>query len=362
MKLIHRYIWRIGLRNLAVALLVLTTLFLAVDFFDRIDNIASEDASFGTVFLYFLLKIPFIVNTLIPIAMLMATLFTIGLLSKNSELTAMRASGIPVFQIALPLLKLAALLSVISIILGETLVPYATRRTKEIYNIDIQKKDETGDFSQSNFWWRDGERFFSADIFDSRDNTLHDVSILDLDEEFRIRTRYETKQINWLDDLLRWSMQDVETYRFRLGKASVTHERSLPVKIRENPQDFYNIKTDPDTMSFIELRKFIRKQHDNGLATTGYYTDLYDKFSFPLITIVVTIVILPFSMFPARSGSLAVPLIAGIGIAFAYYAVHSLSIALGRAEIWPPLLAALAANLLMLGVGIVLNLGAESPS
>ncbi|MCB0321690.1 MAG: LptF/LptG family permease, partial [Bdellovibrionales bacterium] len=93
MRILHRYILMQQLRNLFLSCLMFTCLFLFVDFFDRIDNLMEGGASFGTTMTYFSLKIPFFFNLTLPISTLVATLFTFGLLTRNSELTAMRSTG-----------------------------------------------------------------------------------------------------------------------------------------------------------------------------------------------------------------------------------------------------------------------------
>ena len=102
MTVIHKYVLREVVRYLILSCVALCTLFLVVDFFDRIDNILEANASLHSVVLYFLLKIPQFFTLTLPIAMLSAVMLGFGLLSKNSEVTAMRASGMKIFWIARP--------------------------------------------------------------------------------------------------------------------------------------------------------------------------------------------------------------------------------------------------------------------
>ena len=115
-------------------------------------------------------------------------------------------------------------------------------------------------------------------------------------------------------------------------------------------------------MSYRRLSKFIREQKANGLAVSSYYADLYEKIAFPCVSFIVVLVSLPFALKPARTGSMAGSFLAGLVIGFTYYAVHSFSVAMGRAEMYPALLAAWMANILLGVIGVILNLGAESPS
>jgi lipopolysaccharide export system permease protein len=370
MTLLHRYIFSTLLRNFVLSASGFTFLFLIIDVFDRIDNILPEDAPFGLILEYFLLKVPFMLSTMMPVAMMVSVMLTFGVLSKNSELTAMRAAGLKILWISKPAFIFAAVMGFVTLLFNETLVPYCTRRVKEIYNIDIQQKDKKGGYSQADFWWRNGSDFYSASIFDSRDNTLHDFAWLTLDRTFQINKRFDAASVAWLGGDLGWSMAKVTEYNILYAADTksrpevnvVGRYRQLPLAIRDSPQEFYDVKTDPDTMSFRQLRRFMRRQAANGVPISGYYADLQQKFSFPFVVLIVVAVVLPFSLKSARSGSLAMGFVAALVVAFSYYAVHSFSLAMGRAELWPPLLAAWMANILMGIVGAILLWGAESPS
>ena len=184
-------------------------LFLVFDFFDRIDNFIAAGASPVSVIEYFVFKVPLMLNLMLPVAMLVATMFTLGILSKNSEITAMRASGLTVFWIAKPIYILGIVLSLLSILMNETFVPYASRRVAEIYNIDIRQKDKTGRYSQTDFWWRTKDTFYSVNTFDSRVNTLLGFSIFRLSKDFDVVKRTDADTVEWLKPSLGWQMSDV---------------------------------------------------------------------------------------------------------------------------------------------------------
>ena len=363
MKILHRYLLKIFLRNLALCLGTVTTLFLVFDFFERIDEIVAAGGGFGATLQYFLLKLPLVINLMLPISTLVASLLTFGLLSKQSEVTAMRSSGLSIAWISAPILAATFALSIISFVFSETVVPFAQRRANEVYNIDIKEKHARGRYSQEDVWWRSQNQFYSVGMFDSRSNKMHDLSVFEITREFEVVRRTDAPMVSWINPLLGWSMENPVEFRFPPGEgAHMRSYSSLPLPIPETPEDLYDARTDSQSMSFRSLRKYIKKQLRNGIPVTELYTDLHDKFSFPFIVFVITLVSLPFALLPARSGSLALSFIAGIAIGFAYYAVHSFSISLGRADIWPPFIAAWMANVLMGAIGVILNLGAESPT
>lgn len=363
MNILHRYILNQFLRTFALCLAGLVFLFLIFDFMDRIDNILGEDISVFTVLSYFLYKIPMTLTLMLPVAGLTSTLLTFGLLSKNSEITAMRSAGIRVFWLAKPVLITGLVLSLVGLLLNETLVPYSQQRSKDIYNIDIKQKDQRGSYSESNIWWREGNSFFFASLFDSRVKSFLDLLQLRIDNHFRITERIDAAQTKWVNKELGWTMENGTEYNFENRTAPTANKFSrFPLPISKQPKDLFDYTTDPQIMSLRQLRKFMRQQVANGLNVRGYLTDLHQKIAFPFVNFIVILVALPFSLKPARSGSMASSFIVGMVLGFTYYAVHSFSIALGRAELYPPILAAWMANVLLGVMGIILNVGAESPN
>lgn len=361
MKILHRYIFSLLIKNFLIGLATFVFLFLMVDFFDRIDNVLAEKASVWLIILYFACKIPLIVTLMLPVAMIFATLFTFGLLSKSSEITAMRASGVTLIWLARPLLLFSLGLSLLSLFLNEVLVPISERRQKELYNIEIKQKDAKGGYNQTDFWWRNGSQFFAIDLFNSKSKSMRDLSSFEINDDWQVIRRTDAESVHWLTEGLGWSMRKVTRYHFDGDAVKTERFSDLPLPIPETPRDFYEFNDDPTTMSFLDLNNFITKQSSNGVSTKQYLPDLYSKLAFPFIIFITGLLVLPFTLLPARSGSMAVSSLAAIFVAFAYYAVDSFSISMGRAELLPPLLAAWSANIVMGLVAFILNAGSEAP-
>jgi lipopolysaccharide export system permease protein len=361
MKVLHRYIFILLVKNFSIGLVTFVFLFLMVDFLDRIDNILAEKASLGLIVQYFACRIPMIVTLMLPVALIFATLFTFGLLSKSSEITAMRASGVTLLWLARPLLIFGLGLSLVSLLLNEVVVPASERRQKEIYNIKIRQKDTRGGYNQSDFWWRSGSHFYAIELFNSKTKSMKNLSDFELNGDWQVVRRTDAASVRWLTEGLGWSMQNVARYHFDGDLMRIEKLADLPLPIPETPSDFYEFKDDPTTMSFSELRSFINKQSSNGVSTSQYLPDLYGKLAFPFVIFITGVLVLPFTLLPARSGSMATSSLAAIFVAFAYYAVDSFSISMGRAELLPPLLAAWSANIVMGLVAFILNAGSEAP-
>lgn len=364
MNMIQRYLMRNLMYYLLLSIGVMTTLFLVFDFLDRIDNLLAANASFLSAIEYFALKIPLTVTLMLPVSMLSATLFSYGILAKQGEITAMRASGMSLAALSKPVLLTGIAVSLFAFVINETVVPISTRKVREIYNIDISQKDKTGTYSSGDIWWREGGRFFTVERFDSRNSSLNNVSWFDLvSGGFVPERRTDAELGTFVGEDLGWGFRGVKQYEFGDGKFKSLPQQfySISLPLRKTPQDFYDVRTDRYSLGFLAMRQFIKTQSRNGIPVKNYLADLYEKLSFPWVNLLCGMVVLPFAIRPSRSSGLASTILVALLIGFSYYAVHYFSLALGRALIWPPLLAAFMANIVLGAVAVILNLGAEAP-
>lgn len=359
-KIIHRYILKQFLVTLLLCLFAATSLFLIFDFFERSNDFFKSDAEAFDALSYSLYKIPFIIHTMTPVAVLVSTLISVGRLAQNSEVTAMRACGISLFWLCRPLLAAGLLISGLMFVSGETVVPWATQRSEEIYTFDIKKKLEEGAFSRANFWFRSKNRFFDVGLYDSRAEKLYGLSIYEFNENFVLQRRIDANEVEWHGDDIGWTMKSVVEVAFDAsGTMDLSSFRTLPLVIDERPEDFYKLERKPETLDYRGLRQYIERLRGEGVVVTKYLVDLEAKLAFPFVNVIVVLIALPFSLIPARSGSLSRSFIAGVSIGFGYYFVHAFCMSLGAAELIPIIPAAWAANIFLGCLGAYLMLGAE---
>ncbi len=358
--LLHRYVLGQFLAVFILCLLGATVLFVVFDLFEQMRIFLKEDSAFSHAALYILFRIPFVVQLMTPIAVLVATMISVGRLSQLSEVTAMRACGVSLLWLARPLMLCGILFSFLVFIAGETIVPWATERAQEIYTVDIRKQVEKGVFSRTNFWYRSQERFYNIGYYDSRAATIQGLAIFEFDRSFRLRRRIDAKQALWEGPQIGWTMREVVEASFNQGgDVDFSHFEKLPLVIPEEPADLYNFKRHSETMSYTDLRKYIDKLRKDGVSVVSYEVDLAAKFSFPFVNFVVVLIAFPFSLIPARSGTLTASFIAGVTIGFGYHVLHALCTSLGSAELVPIQAAAWAANIILGSIGGYLMAGAE---
>ena len=180
MQTLRNYILKQFIANVILVLVAACTLFLVFDFFERSKTFVREGTSVWLIINYLSYQIPLVIHLMTPIAMLLATLITVGKLSQTSEITAMRACGVSLSWLFTPLLSLSLLVALVHFISAETLVPYSARKVKEVYRIDIRQDDLKGNFDRGNFWFRQDNYFFYSALYDAKSSTLKGLSVYEL--------------------------------------------------------------------------------------------------------------------------------------------------------------------------------------
>lgn len=359
--ILHRYVLTQFLLNVLLCLLASTSLFLIFDFFERIGTFLKEGATLAQVGTYLLLKIPSICQLMTPISVLVSVVLTIGRLSQLSEITAMRACGASVLWLARPLFIAGFCISLLSFVLGETLVPWTSSTVDELYHIDIKKKAERGKYSRANFWYRSGNSFYEIGYYDSRSSEISGLTVFEFEDPgFQLVKRIDAKQAQWVNSTVGWTLKDIREIIFDgQGHTRESNFDKLPWVVNEKPADFYNVKVNPQSLSFRQLYYYIEKLGQEGVPVSDHLVDLASKISFPFVNLVVVLIAFPFALIPARSGSMTRSFIAAVSIGFGYYFLHAISTSLGSAELLPVLPSAWAANVVLGSIGGYFMAGAE---
>lgn len=345
MTILNRYIAKEFCRLFSLVFLSFLSLYLIVDFFEKIRMFLSNNASFDQMLSFFLFSIPMIASLIIPAAVLLATLVTYGSLARTHEIVAMKANGISLYRISLITVAISFVICAISFIIGEFVAPYSNQKADHIRYIEIQKRKTLATFKQHQIWYRGGQGIYNFKIFDSTTDTLKGVSINYLDKKMNLSMRIDAEKAQWLKG--RWVFYNVMIAKFE-GKGS-PNLVIIPQKIidlPETPADFRIAQRDTDQMGYLELRKYVRKIQAEGYDATRYLVDLHGKISFPFVSLLMTLIGISFSLKSERSGSLMQSIGTGIAIGLSYWLVHAFSMSLGRSGTISPLLSAWFANLL----------------
>lgn len=353
MKILDRYLLREYLRNLLFISASFLFLFLIIDFFEKIRMFMSNQATALQMGSYFFYRTPMIVSQILPAAVLVASLVTCGTLSKHSEITAMKANGVSLYRIALPLLIVAALTSLLIFFMNEWVTPHTNDRAEYIRLIEVQKQKSMGSFKQDQIWYRGQKGIYNFRFFDAQSNTLRGITIHYLDRGMNLTMRLDAEKGEWTEG--GWLFHHILITRFEAGQFPLlTKIDRQRVDIPESPSDFKVIQKDVEVMGYFELERYIRKLQAEGYDASRYIVDLHGKVAFPWVSIILAVIGISFSLRSERRGGVAQGIGIGLIIGFSYWLVYAFGMSLGRSGLLPPILAAWFANILFAAASVVL--------
>lgn len=329
-------------------------LFDAFTLFDLLGDIAKNHVSLGVVVSYFAHLLPMMVYQLLPLAALVATLITIGLLAKNNEITAFKASGISLFRLALPLILAGTLLTAGLFLLDNTILPYANQRQDALHD-RIKGRPAQTYFRPTHQWiFGENDTIFNYQLFDPDGNLFGGLNIFELDPAtFQIRRRIFANRAYWEPNLESWilergwirdfSSSSVASYQtFRVD--------SLP-EFSETPSYFKREVFQYNQMNWRQLGNYIESLQRAGFETARLSVEWHKKFAFPLMAAIIVFLAIPFALLVGTRGAVGGIALA-IGISIVYWSIAALFEALGAVGQLPPFVAAWAPDAIFAFAGL----------
>jgi lipopolysaccharide export system permease protein len=344
MLLFDRYILRLFLGFLAAGLVVFVTLYLAVDVMSF--ALRFGDASTSSLIKYYAYQTPWIIYQLMPMACLMATLFTLSSLNKANELVALFSIGVPLVRIASPMLIAVSIVSVLTFWVGDRLLPGFAQKKNYVEFVEIRKKPGLYSTVKTNkIWYRSENVLFNIKTLNPQAARAQDITLYYFDATWNLIQLITAKEVE-----LRGQVWELKNGIVTLFAAESSFPLSKPFddKVISMNEDVSDIQSNTDSsqiMSINQLSKFIDRNKEAGLDTLRYEVDYHAKFSFAFAGVVMCLLGVPFSVSKARSGGAFVSLGICLLLAFGYWAAYSSSLTLGQHGVIPPLLAAWGPNI-----------------
>ena len=351
--IIDLYILRRFLYYFFLILGAFILLFETFTFFELLDDIARHRIPFLVVVNYFRYLIPYLVYQLSPLAALVATLVTLGVLSKNNEITAFKASGISLYRLALPLLASGLVLASALLILDDTYLPYANQRQDALRNQIKGKPAQT--YTRPQRWiFGENSKVYNYDIFDSTQKLFGGLSVIELDPvTFQMKRRIFATRAQWLDTEKTWALESGWVRDFSGG----TVENYTPFKVTSLPElveppSYFNREViQAFQMSWRDLRHYIQGLEVAGFDVSSLTVQWHKKIAYPLIAPVSMLLAVPFAILVGSRGAIG-GIALGVGIGITYWAIAALLEAMGGIGQLPPMLAAWSPDLIFFFLGL----------
>lgn len=351
MRILERYILSEFFKLLLIAVLSFIMLFIMVDLFENMDDLMKHKVPLFASIAFFIYKLPFIISQISPVAVLLSVLLALGILSKHGEITAMKAGGVRILRVLLPLMIFGLIASFGVILMNETLMPTALKK------IDTFRKQWFGiqgsSFGESGMWVRTEAGIFNIRQVDLNTERLHGVTLYALDKSFKVSERLQSRLIEWKDE--KWIAPSATVWAFTEGGlVEKSEEKDLTIEGLVRPEDLANVENFQKNMSFGELKNYIDGLEADGYDASRYKIDLYDKITFPLVNFVMVLVGIPFALKTGRYSGIAAGVGISIVIAFSYWIVFAVTKSLGQSGLITPLLAAVFPDVLFFAIGVLM--------
>ncbi len=358
-RIIDEYIVREFATLFVLVLAGFVLLLIVFTFFDLLGDILRNHIALAIVGEYLLNLTPSMLYLTAPLAVLIAVLVTFSVLNRNSEIIAMKATGISLYRLVIPIVSIAACLAVCLFLFDQYYLPQANRRQESLRNVIKGRPPQT--YFNPEEHWIFGPRalpgdpgcIFYYEFFDPDTNEFANVSVFEFEPStFQLTRRIFAKRAAWDDDSATWHFENgwvrdiqgsnVTGYRTFL-------ETSFP-EMRATPDYFKKEALESQEMNFGQLDRYIRDLRQSGFDTKRLSVALWQKLSYPLVAVVMAVLAIPFALSMGRRGSITGIAVA-IGVALAYRVVDTLFGAMGNVNYLPASVAAWSADILFALVG-----------
>ena len=357
--IIDRYLVREFVTFMAVGLAVAAALFVVIDLLQTLDRYLRVKPPLLYILEHFAYRLPPALHDGLPIIMLVATIFLFLTLSRYHELTAMKAAGLSLYRVSLPILGIGVVVAAGAGLFQELVLPGLNEHGDEVDRVKIRGQAPRHLQSRQRLWVRSSDtRFYRIELLHPGTNDMYGVTILEVDKDFRLTDRLDARRAHWTP--AGWELSEGALREIRPeGQVQTVPFVWTALDIKEEMEDFIRIQKPITSMSYRELKEYIVQLEAAGFQARKYLVELYSKLSFPLVNLVMVLVAIPFALQSPRHGRLF-----GVGLAVAimagYLVVHYIALAFARADLLPPLLAAWTANVIFLGIGVSLLLRART--
>jgi LPS export ABC transporter permease LptG len=361
--LLDVYIAKQYARILGMTIVGMLGLFYISTFIDLSDKLFKGQTTLGMIAEFLFWSTPEFLSYIIALSVLLAALVTVGLLTKNSELIVMRACGISLYRTALPMVAFALAGSAVLFGMEERVMATANQRADRLKHIIRTGSPQT--FGVLNRKWIVGSQgeVYHYQYYDPRARELHGLSVFEFDRHtnalksrlFVQSAKYDP-EITPQGEIPKWILDRGWKREFdpNTPGASFTPVENLGARF-ESADYFVTEAREPELMNFAQLRRYIAELKASGYNVLDHEVGLQRKIAFPFVTLVMTLIAVPFAVTTGRRGAMY-GIGVGIVLALVYWTMLSIFAAFGQGGLIDPILAAWAPNLIFGAAAVYLLL------
>ena len=352
MKTLDQYITLGFLKNYGVAILSLTFLYFFQDLLGDLFN--AEFSPYDIIFHKFY-KIPLIFVQMNPPAVLLSTVITLSGLNRTNELVACYAIGVGLNRVFSVILSLVFMISCLSLVLQDQILPSFFRKATTFYWKEMKKKtDFFYDIKKDKIWYRTKNLIYNLRNFDSASKTIFGMSVYTFDENFNLVQMIDAERATYTPK--GWKLMNGTVTLFPKDDPFPLTQKfeEKELVISESPKDFQEIEKEVDGLRLKELQRYIQKVKNAGADTKKYEVKLQSRISLSFIPLVMCFLAVPFSTGRRREGGLVKDLGLCMGLTFFYWLFYSIGLSLGTNGALPSWLGAWLPSAIFIALTVTL--------
>ena len=325
-------------------------LFAFFDLINELSDLGKGGYRLQHAIAYVALTVPSHVYELFPLAVLIGTLYALSHLAANSEYTVMRTSGLAPWRAVGTLFRIGIVFAVATLIFGELIAPVSERAAKQL------KLSATSTIVASEFhtglWMKDDRRFVNVREVQP-DTTLSDIRVFEFDDQYRLKSITFAKQGRYLGKNL-WRLHEIVNTIFDADGSSVQRLDEMDWTSVLTPDILAVMFIVPERMSAWNLYQYSRHLAENRQRAERYEIAMWKKLIYPIVSLVMMALALPFAYVHVRAGGVGVKVFSGIMLGIFFHFINSLFSHLGLLQSWQPFLTAMLPSMVFLGAATLM--------
>lgn len=344
MRIFERHLAREIYGDTLLVLAAFLGLFAFFDLIHELEAVGRGDYTLRHALAYVALTLPGRAYEILPIAVLIGTLYALTLLARHSEITVLRASGLSTAELLLALGKIGSLFVVLTFLLGEFIAPQSERWAQQL-QLAAKSKLVAQEF-RSGLWVRDGFSYINVREV-MPDATLRGIRIFSFDEAYRLRTISEAAHGRYLPSG-DWLLSEVVDTHFDQERAHVSRAPERHWHSALTPDILSVLLIAPERLSIVNLWQYIRHLSENHQKTQRYEIALWKKLVYPLAAWVMMVLALPFAYAHDRMAMVGVKVFIGVMLGIFFHMLNGMFSHLAIINSWTPWLAATTPSVMFL--------------
>jgi len=342
--ILENYVAREFLKLMGLSLVTFVSLFIIVDFFEKIDRLVRAQLGPGALLEYLILKLPFAIGQVLPAAVLLGVMLTFGLMSRSHETMAIRTSGLNILSLIRPTIIYSGGVVLLLLALNLYLIPWSQGRLDLFWQTQVDKKAPRNLHNLEHFWYKGDQAIYNIVMFRKDIQTLEGVKIYLFDRQFHLVQIIAAARAQWQEDHWRFSEGYVQFFAPNTGAVTGEKFQQRDLVLTEHPKDFADLEKKVTEMDVNELYHYTARLERDGYKSTPYRVDLYSRFSLALTPLILVMLGLGLALRHEQI-HLTSMVAVGLGFMFVYWLFFGFCASFGQAGSIPALPAVIAPHL-----------------